>query len=185
MIVNENIVYFFCKKILKDSGVYVFAGEPPGGSDDLHRVELKKPEFLLKKGSKGSRKFDLIAFHKEVFLLIELKDSALKHEKDIVKLINTIEDNDWLKSLWDNLNERKLLGNGTIPNFTFSDFIANKKSLFQLCLGAGPSDYIPPINFIYFEVNNNYLNCRGNLVKNHALLDDLIERIKLIITNTS
>ena len=79
MIVNENIVYFFCKKLLKKSGIHVFAGEPPGGSDELHRVELKHPNFS-EKGSKGSRKFDLIAHHKSTFLLIELKDSSKKHE---------------------------------------------------------------------------------------------------------
>ena len=158
MIIDENIVYYFCKKILKKSGIYVFAGEPPGGSDELHRVELKNP-FNPSKGSKGSRKFDLIAYHKSTFLLIELKDSYKKHDEDIEKLRDTLDDDLWLKSLWESINERKLFGNGVIPKYSLNNFLKQKEDLFQLCLGSGPSSYIPPENFVYFEINENYMKC--------------------------
>ena len=176
MIIDENIVYFFCKNILKKTGIYVFAGEPPGGSDELHRVELKHPNNK-NKGSKGSRKFDLIAYHMSTFLLIELKDSSKKHSNDIKKLISTIDDDLWLKSLWEGINQRKLFGNNIIPKYSLNDFMNEREKLFQPCLGARPSDYIPPDNFIYFEVKEDHLKCRYEKIKNENLALDLIQRI--------
>jgi hypothetical protein len=178
MTLDENIVYFYCKKLLKKSGIYVFAGEPPGGSDELHRVELKHPNQKFK-GSKGSRKFDLIAYHMSSFLLIELKDSSEKHQGDIIKLNDTIKDKLWIKELWNNMNDRRLFGKDPIPNFSLEDFTGNRESLFQPCLGAGPSNFIPPDNFIYFEVDKNYLKCRGRKVKNKDLISDIIKRTSL------
>jgi len=175
MTVDENIVYYYCKKLLKKSGIYVFAGEPPGGSDELHRVELKHPNQKFK-GSKGSRKFDLIAYHMSSFLLIELKDSSKKHQGDIIKLNDTIKDKLWIKELWNNMNDRRLFGKGPIPNCSLEDFTENRESLFQPCLGAGPSNFIPPDNFIYFEVDKNYLKCRGRKVKNKDLISDIIKK---------
>ena len=116
------------------------------------------------------------------FLLVELKDSSKKHDNDIKKLISTIDDDLWLKSLWESINERKLFGNNIIPKYSLNDFINKREELFQLCLGAGPSNYIPPDNFIYFEVNENYLKCRYKIVKNKALPLDIIQRIS---TNNS
>ena len=175
MTVNENIVYFYCKKLLKKSGVHVFAGEPPGGSDELHRVELKHPNQKFK-GSKGSRKFDLIAYHMSTFLLIELKDSPEKHQDDIIKLNDTKTDKLWIEELWKSINDRRLFGKGLIPSYSLSDFIEKRETLFQLCLGAGPSNYVPPDNFIYFEVDKHYLRCRGREIKNKALISDIMER---------
>ncbi len=176
MSVSEDIIYYYCKKILKKSDIYIFAGEPPGGSDELHRVELKYPGNS-KKGSKGSKKIDLIGYHHDSFLLIELKDSYKKLKSDILKLNEILEDNFWIEALWNSLNERNLLGNGKIPNFTKEYFYQNKNTLFQKCLGAYPSSYIPPENFLYFEVKENYLKCRGKNVVNNNLLKDIIKRI--------
>ena len=182
MKINENIIYYYCKKILLKSGIYVFAGEPPGGSDELHRVELKMPKSNLQ-GSYGSRKFDLIAYHQSVFLLIELKDSEKKHNEDILKLNDTIDNELWIRSFWNNMNERNLFGNGKIPNYSEDYLVENKLNKFQKCLGGPISDYKPPEDYIYFEIKEEFLNCKKGKISNKSLFFSIERSVKEYLKN--
>ena len=81
----------------------MLAGEPPDGSDDLKRIEIRSSCFNGK-GSAGSLKIDLIALKKQILLLVELKpdfDSA-----DVSKLneILTTRKQDFANSLLERCN---------------------------------------------------------------------------------
>lgn len=68
----ESKIYFYIKKYLRLTGWVLLGGEPPDGSNELKRIEIRDPEHL-DKGSKGALKIDLIASRDRILLLIEIK----------------------------------------------------------------------------------------------------------------
>ena len=68
----ESKVYFYIKKYLRLTGWNLLGGEPPDGSNDLKRIEIRDNGHL-DKGSKGALKTDLLALKGQVLLLIEIK----------------------------------------------------------------------------------------------------------------
>lgn len=177
---DEGAVYYYAKTILREAGVNVFGGEPPGGSDELHRIELKDPEHGAK-GSRGSRKFDLVAHHLGAFILIELKDDASKLEGDVRKLDEVVSSDDWIGAFWDNLSERRLLGRRGIPDIGRRELARRKSDLFVRALGAPPSGYQPPDDYILLEVGDGGLRCRagGDLeAPTLRVYEDLRERLR-------
>ena len=61
----------------------VVAGEPPNGTDHMPVFEMHDSDYTGK-GSKGSKKIDLLAYKKPYFLLIELKGKYV--QSDVKKL---------------------------------------------------------------------------------------------------
>lgn len=68
----ESKIYFYIKKYLRLTGWNLLGGEPPDGSNDLRRIEIRDSKHLVK-GSKGALKIDLIASKGRLLLLIEIK----------------------------------------------------------------------------------------------------------------
>src|SRR4051812_5227569 len=81
--IEENLVYQILKKYLRQQNWIVLRGEPPGGTNHIPVIEVRDP-LNFKKGSKGSKKIDLVAFKSSFFLLLELKPSY--SYSDICKL---------------------------------------------------------------------------------------------------
>lgn len=80
---KESKIYFYIKKYLRDTSWNILGGEPPDGSNDVRRIEIRDPLNLFK-GSKGSLKVDLIASKGPVLLLVEIKPEF--DYSDVVKL---------------------------------------------------------------------------------------------------
>jgi hypothetical protein len=175
MTLDEDDVYYWTKTLLRRAGVNVFGGEPPGGTNDLHRIELK-PSRGVRKGSEGSRKFDLMAHHLSRFLLVELKDNARKLEPDIRKLNDTVASEIWTGRLWDSLSERGLLGK-TVPGIGRQEFVYRRNELLVRCVGAPPSDFPPPSGFLLFEVDERRLRARVSEFDDVELFNDLSTRL--------
>jgi hypothetical protein len=177
MAMGEGEVYYYTKKFLRLARIAVFGGEPPGGSDDLHRIELKHPSNAAL-GSKGSRKFDLLAFFEGRLLLLELKDSSSKLVGDIEKLNDTVASEAWTGKLWDNLNDRRLLGR-ILPAWTRNDFVTRRGELLVKCLGAPPSAFAPPDGFLLFEVTERSLVVRATTFEPASLLSALVRALSI------
>src|SRR5438093_2911696 len=71
---EEDVVYQKLKKYLQKQDWIILGGEPPGGSNHIPIIEVRD-SLNLEKGSKGSKKIDLVAFKSSFFLLLELKRS--------------------------------------------------------------------------------------------------------------
>ncbi len=176
MTLDEGGVYYWTKTILRQVGVNVFGGDPPGGTNDLHRVELRIDRGLSK-GSKGSRQFDLLAYHLGRTLLIELKDDTSKFDEDIARLEETVSSALWAGALWDSLQERALFER-TLPAIEREDLVARRRDLLVRCLGAPPSTFEPPPNFLLFEVAEERLGVRVSQFEDSRLLGDLERWLK-------
>ena len=80
---TQGEIYFYLKKYLNDHKWNILAGEPPDGSNDLVRMEIRDESFK-EKGSKGSYKIDLVALKEGTLLLIE--NYRTFESKDVSKL---------------------------------------------------------------------------------------------------
>jgi hypothetical protein len=72
--IEENFIYQILKKYLREQNWIILGGEPPAGTNHIPVIEVRDP-LNFKKGSKGSKKIDLVAFKSSFFLLLELKPS--------------------------------------------------------------------------------------------------------------
>lgn len=129
---SEGKIYYFLKNYLINKRWRILAGEPPDGSDNVPRIEIRSKN-RSGIGSGGSYKIDLIALKQNTLLLIELKPRY--NQGDIDKL--NIVTSERLGDLFDALKERhglnrneikqvikcigvSYLGNNILP----SDFLA-------------------------------------------------------------
>ena len=108
---EENQIYQKLKSFLLEKNWKVLGGEPPGGTDHLPVIEIKD-STNKEKGSKGSKKIDLIAFKAPFFLLLELKKSFAN--SDVIKLDEITQSNEWRKAFLDALNEKRVLDKNEI-----------------------------------------------------------------------
>ncbi len=124
--ISESIIYVRTKKILNENFWKILGGEPPGGTGIIPRIELKDPTYLGK-GSKGSKKIDLIAIKADKILLIELKRSF--SYSDILKLNQIVNQKIWRKALMEALLNKRAFKRVKINKIP--DFINNKKLLIK------------------------------------------------------
>jgi hypothetical protein len=103
---NETQVFIIVRNHLLESGWQVLGGQPPSGTDHLPVIEIRDPTHQGK-GSKGSYKPDLIAWHDSNLLIIELKPSFNRGDRD--KVIKVLESPDRVKSLWESLIQRNIV----------------------------------------------------------------------------
>jgi len=130
---KEPEIYMLAKEVLIKNGWRIIGGEPPDGTDHIPRIEVHDPNNL-KKGSKGSKKIDLIAFKNEKILLLELK--TLFDKIDIDKLDSIVSKEVWLAALLDAIK--------TKTNFNTSKYKKENiiKSIGLSCYHDFPDDYI-------------------------------------------
>lgn len=86
---TQSEIYYYLKQYLKDRKWNLLAGEPPDGSNDLIRMEIRDESFRGK-GSKGSYKIDLVALKQRALLLIE--NSRMFEFKDVAKLNHIVNE---------------------------------------------------------------------------------------------
>ncbi|PIV10008.1 hypothetical protein COS51_00110 [Candidatus Roizmanbacteria bacterium CG03_land_8_20_14_0_80_36_21] len=131
----EGKIYYFLKHFLLNKGWTLLAGEPPDGSDNVCRIEIRNKN-RVGIGSKGSYKIDLIFLRKDILFLIELKPRY--NQGDITKLNEITSQR--LNDLYDALEERCNL---------------NRRDIKQIikCIGVGTlNSYALPIDFLGFIV---------------------------------
>lgn len=102
---NETQVFISVKEFLVSQGWHVLGGQPPSGTDQLPIIEIKDPGFRGK-GSKGSYKPDLVAWHNSCLAIIELKPKFSKSDRD--KVSEVLNSPERLSSLWQGLIERNI-----------------------------------------------------------------------------
>lgn len=103
---SESEIYVYTKEFLKEQGWELVGGEPPGGTDELPRIEIKDPEYR-KKGSNGSKKVDLIAQKSGNILLLELKPCY--HSSDVSKLDDIEGRKDLRREFYKSCKERDVI----------------------------------------------------------------------------
>ena len=104
--VSETEIYLKLKKELPKKGWILIGGEPPDGTNSMPRIELKDYSNISK-GSKGSKKIDLVFFKGGFFLLLELKEEY--DYSDVKKLNEIVQDEKWRKAFITALKEKKAL----------------------------------------------------------------------------
>jgi len=104
--VSETEIYLKLKKELHKKGWILIGGEPPDGTNSMPRIELKDSSNISK-GSKGSKKIDLVFFKGGFFLLLELKEEY--DYSDVKKLNEIVQDEKWRKAFIIALKEKKAL----------------------------------------------------------------------------
>ncbi len=126
---SEGEIYYYLKNYLIKKGFEILGGEPPDGSDDVKRIEIR---LTVRNGigSKGSYKVDLVCRKNGYIFLIENKPSY--SQSDIDKL-NFITGEEGLPRLYSALEERcnlkkedvkkiiKVISNGNMMNKTLPD----------------------------------------------------------------
>jgi len=102
---NETQVFILVRKYLVENNWQVIGGQPPSGTDHLPVIEIRDPTYKGN-GSKGSYKPDLIAWYESKLVIIELKPSFNKPDRDKVnKVLNSPER---IGSLWESLIQRNI-----------------------------------------------------------------------------
>jgi len=131
---SEGKIYYFLKNFLLDKGWKLLAGEPPGGSDNVCRIEIRSKD-RVGIGSKGSYKIDLIFLSKNTLFLIELKPRYNQGDVNKLNEVTTQRLND----LFDALEERCGV---------------NRKNIQQIvkCIGVGSLNHPLPTDFVCFIV---------------------------------
>ncbi|WP_224333680.1 hypothetical protein [Haloprofundus halobius] len=128
-------MYMYAKWFLNRSGWTLVGGEPPGGTDALPRIEAKHPDSS-EKGSRGSKKVDLIAHRDGQLLLLELKPTF--DRSDVVKLDELVGDRRWRLAFLDACVERNALRRAGIVGDGVREGIVSGNSLVK---GIGLSEY--------------------------------------------
>lgn len=131
---SEGKIYYFLKNFLLDKGWKLLAGEPPDGSDNVCRIEIRSKN-RVGIGSKGSYKIDLIFLNKNTLFLIELKP---RYNQGDVNKLNEIT-TQRLHDLFDALKERCGV---------------NREDILQIvkCIGVGSLNHALPEDFVGFIV---------------------------------
>ena len=89
---NETEVYMATKIALKQLGLKIIGGQPPNGTDSFPVIEIADGD-ILDKGSKGSFKPDLIAFHAmtQKIVVVECKPEFSMSDVDKLHQMKTVQ----------------------------------------------------------------------------------------------
>jgi hypothetical protein len=102
---SETQVYISVKSYLLENKWQILGGQPPSGTDYLPVIEIRDPSFSGK-GSKGSFKPDLIAWHNFLLMIIELKPTFSLSDRE--KVNGVLQSPERVTSLWESLIERNI-----------------------------------------------------------------------------
>lgn len=139
-VLSESEVYVYSKRFLRNCGWKLIGGEPPGGSDGLPRVEAKHPDVDTK-GSEGSKKVDIIAYHDGHVLLLELKSKF--DRGDVEKLDELVGEGRWRRSLVVACEERNAFTRAGITDETLTQRMLSGDALVK-GIGLGRHHQVPP-----------------------------------------
>lgn len=148
---NETEIYLLIKKWLVNENWQVIGGEPPGGTNHIARIELHDPEYKLK-GSKGSKKIDMVAYKNNFFLLLELKDDYSKISSDVKKLNTIVSEKKWINAFYKSVSERKIPILESLE-IAIEDVIINKRNLIK-AVGYNYNKKLGPDDYISFLIRN-------------------------------
>jgi hypothetical protein len=144
---EENVVYQKLKKYLQQQSWIILGGEPPGGTNHIPVIEVRD-SLNFEKGSKGSKKIDLVAFKSPFFLLLELKASY--SSCDIRKLNNLINYQSGREAFLNALLAKELLKSNNI-NIDYRQYTASAHYLVK-SVGFNACNKFAPDDFITFHV---------------------------------
>ncbi|MHA1812698.1 MAG: hypothetical protein ACTSYX_04600 [Candidatus Thorarchaeota archaeon] len=147
---DEQEIYVSMKEFLERLGWDVLGGEPPDGTNVIPRIEIKDP-YYRGKGSRGSKKIDLIS-HKAGFLLLtELK--SIYDAGDVEKLNRIVADQRWRESLVEALQEKRAFDRLGI-DYERESYTHSSRRLVKSVGHLGPSR--APKDFITFLVQSRH-----------------------------
>jgi hypothetical protein len=143
-ILTETEIYLCLKVWLREHAWRIIGGEPAGGTNDIPIIEIKNVEYESK-GSKGSRKIDLVAFRDGYFLLIEVK--ATYAYSDIKKLNEIVAERKWRIAFLNALREKRVFELCDIPSVDEREYLDNaskyiKAVSFNYTGQLGPKDFV-------------------------------------------
>lgn len=138
-ILSESEIYVYSKRYLREHGWKLVGGEPPGGSNGLPRVEAKHPSVRVK-GSRGSKKVDIIAYRDGYLLLLELKSTF--DRGDVKKLDELVGEPRWRRSLVEACEERKALSRAGINDHSLIERMLSGEALVK-GIGLGRRHQLP------------------------------------------
>lgn len=146
--VSETQIYLNLRKYLPERGWVLVGGDPPDGTNSIPRIELKE-ETHTAKGSKGSKKIDLLFFKQGYFLLLELKG---KYNISDVKKLNEIVDTEkWRKAFILALKEKRALELKNIKINEQEYILSGKKLIRAIAYSEGKSNHA---EFVTFVIND-------------------------------
>lgn len=150
---DEGKIYVVIKEWLKAQGWSIVGGEPPGGTNAVPRIEIKAPHYAGR-GSKGSKKIDMIGFKKGYFLLIEIKPR--QSSSDAKKLREVVSRKELRIAFIRALLEKRVLPSAAleIESYVESSKYLVKSQAFSVPL-ISPAD-----DFIFFIVSSSGVICR-------------------------
>lgn len=103
---NESQIYVSLKRWLKGKGWILLGGEPPDGTNTIPRIEIKDPHYKGR-GSKGSKKVDLISYKLDYFLLTEIKPEYSRSDER--KLDDIVDKEKYRKGVAIALKDKRVL----------------------------------------------------------------------------
>ena len=141
---TEPEIYLLLKSWLRKHARRILGGEPPGGTNDIPIIEIKDSEHKMK-GSKGSRKIDLVAFRDSYFLLIEVKE--IYSYPDIKKLNEIVTERKWRIAFLNALREKRIFELHGIPSLAEAQYLDStskyiKAVSFNYTGRLGPEDFV-------------------------------------------
>ena len=143
--VSETQIYLVLKKYLPEKGWILIGGEPPDGTNSMPRIELKDDTHLVK-GSKGSKKIDLLFFKEGYFLLLELKE--MYNFSDVKKLNEIVETEKWRNAFILALKEKRALELKEIRIDEQEYILSNKKLIRAIAYSEGTSNHAEFVTFV-------------------------------------
>jgi len=143
-VLTETEIYLRLKLWLREHTWRILGGEPPGGTNDIPIIEIKDSEHKMK-GSKGSRKIDLVAFKDSYFILIEVK--AIYSYSDIKKLNEIVTERKWRIAFLNALREKRIFELHGIPSLAETQYLDStskyiKAVSFNYTGQLGPEDFV-------------------------------------------
>ena len=161
--IREDEIYVRIKQFLTSKGWIVIGGEPPNGTNNIPRIELKDME-TKEKGSKGSKKIDLVFFKDGYFLLNELK--SIFNQKDVNKLNEITQNEKWRKSFINALYEKKIFKWNNIK-INPEDYIKSNAYLIKSISYSIGSKI--PNDFVVFVVDKEKITIKFGLNINNII----------------
>ncbi|MEM2128460.1 MAG: hypothetical protein QXN86_02230 [Candidatus Methanomethylicaceae archaeon] len=104
--IKEGEIYIAMKGWLMARGWSIVGGEPPSGTNTIPRIEIKDPTYTGR-GSKGSRKIDLVSFKEGYFLFTEMKPRY--NFRDAEKLQEIVGKKELRKAFLEAMKEKKAM----------------------------------------------------------------------------
>ncbi|MGC2683071.1 MAG: hypothetical protein WA323_14500, partial [Candidatus Nitrosopolaris sp.] len=140
---DENRLYEKVKNYLKKSNWTILGGQPARGTNHLPVIEIKSYAHTAK-GSKGSKKIDLVAFKDPFFLICEAKGSY--SQSDISKINELTGSHDQRLAFINALLEKRVLKSNNIviedAKYTMSDTFLIKGVGYNILTSSAPEDFV-------------------------------------------